>query len=114
MADPWSDKESADLRKLVARGDTSDEIAKSLRRWKGDIWRKARELGIDWRLAEVEHRKAGTVRFIAEYDDRTAATFIVDCWTLQTGDHVVRTVARERQTDGTLKQGNIVRVYRDP
>lgn len=112
--DPWSDKESADLRKLVARGETSDEIARYLHRWKGDVWRKARELGIDWRLAEVEHRKVGKVRFIAEYDDGTTATFIVDCWTLQSGDHASRTVAREQQIDGTLKPGTIVYVYRDP
>jgi hypothetical protein len=112
--DPWSRKELAYLRRLVARGETSDEIAKILRRWKGDVWAKARELGIEWRLAEVERRKAGQVQYIAEYDDGTKANFIIDCWTVQAGDHVVRTIARERQIDGSLKAGNIVKVYRDP
>jgi hypothetical protein len=112
--DPWSQKELAYLRRLVARGETSDEIAKTLQRWKGDVWAKARELGVEWRLAEVERCKAGQVQFIAEYADGTKATFIIDCWTLQAGDHVLRSIARERQIDGSLKVGNIVKVYRDP
>ena len=76
--DAWMQKDVEELRRLIARGDTSDEIAERLGWSKGDVWMKARKLGLDWRLAEVEHRKAGQVRFIAQYDDGSKGYFIIE------------------------------------
>ncbi len=118
--DVWMQKDVELFRRLIARGDTSDEIADRLQCSKGDVWVKARELGMVWRLADVERRKVGYVRFIAEYEDGSKDTFIIDCWALETGDHVAPIVARERQEEGrpprgdSLKPGKIVKVYRDP
>ena len=39
--------------------------------------------------------------------------FTIDCWTLQRGDDLAAHVAHERQEDGSLMPGKIVRVYRD-
>lgn len=109
----WSPQDLARLRRFVARGDTSDQIVERLQRPKDDVWVKVRELGLEWRLADVERRKAGQVQFIAEYDDGSQDYFTIDCWTLQRGDDLAAHVAHERQEDGSLMPGKIVRVYRD-
>ncbi len=52
--------------------------------------------------------------FVAEYDDGSTEHFEIPSTTLARGDQVALTIARERQEDGLLKLGKIVRVYRDP
>jgi hypothetical protein len=52
--------------------------------------------------------------FIAEYDDGSKQQFQIDRWALKSGEHVAWLVAGERQRDGFLKAGEIIRVYRDP
>jgi hypothetical protein len=52
--------------------------------------------------------------FIAEYDDGTKEQFQIDHWAASRGGHVAWLVAGERQRDGFLKAGEIIRVYRDP
>ena len=51
--------------------------------------------------------------FIAEYRDGSVARFEIDPWTLRNGHWVARIIARERQEQGSLKPGEIVRVYPD-
>ena len=58
------------------------------------------------------------IRFIAEYEDGSTEPFDVYRSDLRTGDHLARIIAGERQREPigfpSLKQGKIVRVYRDP
>jgi hypothetical protein len=53
------------------------------------------------------------INFIAEYEDGTTERFRIDRSTLSQGDHVARTIARERQEAGQLKPGKILKVYRE-
>jgi len=52
------------------------------------------------------------IAFLAEYDDGSKSTFVIDRWTLERGDHVASIIARERQEAAQLKPGKIVLVYR--
>jgi len=52
------------------------------------------------------------IAFLAEYDDGSRFTFVIDRWTLERGDHVASIIARERQEAAHLKPGKIVLVYR--
>jgi hypothetical protein len=52
------------------------------------------------------------IAFLAEYDDGSTSTFVIDRWTLERGDHVASIIARKRQEAAQLKPGKIVLVYR--
>jgi len=52
------------------------------------------------------------VTFIVTYDDGHTDFFTIDKFTLRTGDHVARIIAKERQRGGTLDPGTIVSVTR--
>jgi hypothetical protein len=52
------------------------------------------------------------IAFLAEYDDGSTSTFVIDRWTLEHGDHVASIIARKRQEAAQLKPGKIVLVYR--
>jgi hypothetical protein len=58
------------------------------------------------------------IRFVAEYDDGAKEPFDIYDTDLRRGDHVARSIAGERQRERIgfppLKDGKIVRVYRDP
>jgi hypothetical protein len=58
------------------------------------------------------------IRFIAEYDDGSKEPLDIDSYDLRSGDWVARIIAGERQREPIgfpqLKDGKIVRVYRDP
>ena len=56
-------------------------------------------------------KETDQVTFVAEYRDGTFAHFDIDPWTLRGGNWVARIIARERQQDGSLKPGEIIRVY---
>ena len=58
-------------------------------------------------------KETDRVTFIAEYRDGSVARFEIDPWTLRNGHWVARIIARERQEQGSLKPGEIVRVYPD-
>jgi hypothetical protein len=53
------------------------------------------------------------VPFIAEYEDGSEGHFDIDLATLRSGDHIAPMVASEKQRDGHLPPGKIVRVRRD-
>jgi hypothetical protein len=57
------------------------------------------------------------IRFIAEYDDGSREPLDIDSYDLRSGDWVARIIAGERQREPIafpqLKDGKIVRVYRD-
>jgi hypothetical protein len=57
-------------------------------------------------------RKHNDVHFAVAYDDGRELTMTVDRHSLERGDHVVRTIARERQAKGELPAGNITNVRR--
>jgi hypothetical protein len=57
-------------------------------------------------------RKSDDVTFVVTLKDGTTDFFTIDQFTLRTGDHVARIIAWERQRDGTLEQGEIVKVER--
>ena len=52
------------------------------------------------------------VNFIVTFDDGAVAPLGIDEWSLRSGDHVVRTMAREQQEDGKLRPGAIASVRR--
>jgi hypothetical protein len=54
------------------------------------------------------------VRFIVEFEVGSSSSFIVDEYTLRTGDHVAVVVAGERQRKGELRAGKIKSVRRAP
>ena len=54
------------------------------------------------------------ISFIAEYEDGGTATFSIDKWTLQKGDHVAVIIAGERQRAGHIPKGKIKQVRRAP
>jgi hypothetical protein len=58
-----------------------------------------------------KRKETDRVTFIAEYRDGSVARFDIDPWTLRNGHWVARIIARERQEQGSLKPGEIVRVY---
>jgi hypothetical protein len=60
-----------------------------------------------------KRKETGRVTFVAEYRDGSVARFDIDPWTLRNGHWVARIIARERQEEGSLKPGEIVRVYPD-
>ena len=47
------------------------------------------------------------IAFLAEYDDGSTSTFVIDRWTLERGDHVASIIARKRQEAAQLKPGKI-------
>ena len=61
--------------------------------------------------AMPKRKETDKVTFIAEYRDGSVARFDIDPWTLRNGHWVARIIARERQEQGSLKPGEIVRVY---
>jgi hypothetical protein len=48
------------------------------------------------------------IAFLAEYDDGSTSTFVIDRWTLERGDHVASIIARKRQEAAQLKPGKII------
>jgi len=58
-----------------------------------------------------KRKETDKVTFIAEYRDGSVARFDIDPWTLRNGHWAARIIARERQAEGSLKPGEIVRVY---
>ena len=57
-----------------------------------------------------KRKETDRVTFIAEYRDGSVARFDIDP---RNGHWVARIIARERQEQGSLKPGEIVRVYPD-
>jgi hypothetical protein len=57
-------------------------------------------------------KKNDDVVFVATYHDGRSEWFNIDKFTLRSGDHVARIIARERQTGGQLPAGKIVSVAR--
>jgi hypothetical protein len=57
--------------------------------------------------------KSHWITFIAEYEGGSKVPFQIDPWTLERGDHVAHTVAREKQEEGFLKPGEIAMVYNE-
>ena len=64
-------------------------------------------------VAMPKRKETDKVTFIAEYRDGSVARFDIDPWTLRNGHWVARIIARERQEQGSLKPGEIVRMYPD-
>jgi len=76
-------------------------------------WSQVPSLGRRLRWAPIFTYYADRVTFVAEYRDGSVARFDIDPWTLRNGHWVARIIARERQEEGSLKPGEIVRVYPD-
>ena len=57
--------------------------------------------------------KSRLVPFIAEYEDGSKGYFDIDLTTLRNGEHIARMIASEKQRDGHLPAGKILRVRRD-
>ena len=62
----------------------------------------------------MPHRTGAEITYVVRYADGSTALFRIDRWTVKTGDHIARTVARERQDVGQLPRGEIVSVERAP
>jgi hypothetical protein len=60
----------------------------------------------------MPHRPSTDIPFIAEYADGSTHLFTIDKWTLRSGDYVAGIVAREKQTEGLLPNGEIKKVFR--
>jgi hypothetical protein len=52
------------------------------------------------------------VSFVVEYEDGRTSSITIDQYTLRTGDHVARIVAREWQDAGRIPAGKIKSVRR--
>jgi hypothetical protein len=57
-------------------------------------------------------KKSDMVRFIVEYEDGGTCPMSIDRFTLRSGDHVARIIAREKQDGGQLPKGAIKAVRR--
>ena len=51
--------------------------------------------------------EADRIAFIVRYKGGYSALMYIDRWALESGEHVARTIARERQGDGSLPAGEI-------
>jgi len=52
------------------------------------------------------------IYFIAEYEDGSKGYFGIDPAILQNGEEIALIIASERQREGTLKGGKIIRAYK--
>jgi hypothetical protein len=57
-------------------------------------------------------RKDESVVFVVEFEDGTRDHIYIDRYTLRSGDHVAKTIARERQQKGELPNKPIKSVAR--
>jgi hypothetical protein len=59
-------------------------------------------------------KQPSRVGFVVEYKDGKRRHISINRYALLSGDHLARIVAREKQRDGTLPQGDIATIKRAP
>ena len=63
-------------------------------------------------MAWEKRKRDHNIMFAVNFEDGRTAYMTIDPYTLRSGDHVARIVARERQEKGEIPEGQIIAVKR--